>query len=311
MKERWRILSLVLNKSNKIFLCSNTKIEVSNKVDIILSPEFYWVRIFDIPVKNITQAKHVFPTLFEDILDNVSDLSYQAIKIEENKYLCFAYINKKIYEAIKNSGINLSYVNSVYFAQNECKSFKQFTVEDKSFLYTQDDVLVKVPNGILSENIDLNENLHHINLSNNKVDIKLYNNFLSSKQIYSIVAISLFISIINFAKVYDYKNSVLILDEKIELEKEKSNLPSSIIQVDSIISKYKNISDQEIKKREVLSYLLENSNFKLDNISLEKDILTIVYQNSDKTKVEEYINKKYKIISSQVENLDLYIRIKI
>lgn len=294
-----------------IFLCSNTKIEVSHKVDIILSPEFYWVRIFNIPVKNITQARHVFPTLFEDILDNVSDLSYQAIKLDENKYLCFAYINKKIYEAIKNSGINLSLVNSVYFAQNECKEFRQFMVEDKSFLYTDDDILVKVPNGILNENINLNENLHHINLSNNKVDIKLYNNFLSSKQIYLILAVSLLFSIINFTKIYDYKNSISLLDEKIELEKQKSNLPSSMIQVDSIISKYKNIADQEIRKREIISYLLENSSFKLDNISLEKDILTLVYQNSDKTKVEEYINKRYKIISSKVENLDLYIRIKI
>lgn len=294
-----------------IFLCSNTKIEVSHKVDIILSPEFYWVRIFNIPVKNITQARHVFPTLFEDILDNVSDLSYQAIKLDENKYLCFAYINKKIYEAIKNSGINLSLVNSVYFAQNECKEFRQFMVEDKSFLYTDDDILVKVPNGILNENINLNENLHHLNLSNNKVDIKLYNNFLSSKQIYLILAVSLLFSIINFTKIYDYKNSISLLDEKIELEKQKSNLPSSMIQVDSIISKYKNIADQEIRKREIISYLLENSSFKLDNISLEKDILTLVYQNSDKTKVEEYINKRYKIISSKVENLDLYIRIKI
>lgn len=304
-------MSLVLNKSNIIFLCSDTKIEVSHKVDIILSPEFYWVRIFDIPVKNITQARHVFPTLFEDILDNVTDLSYQAIKLDENKYLCFAYINKKIYEAIKNSGINLSFVNSVYFAQNECRNFKQFTVEDKSFLYTHDDILVKVPNGILSEDIDLNKNQDQINLSNNKVDIKLYNNILSSKQIYLIVAVSLLVSIINFAKIYDYKNSISLLDEKIGLEKEKSNLPSSMIQVDSIINKYKSISDQEIKKREVLSYLLGNSNFKVDNISLEKDILTLVYQNSDKTKVEEYINKKYKIISSKIENLDLYIRIKI
>lgn len=114
--------------------------------------------------------------------------------------MCFAYINKKIYEAIKNSGINLSLVNSVYFAQNECKDFRQFIVEDKS-LYTDDDILVKVPNGILSENIDLNENLHHINLSNNKVDIKLYNNILSSKQIYLIVAISLLFSIINLQNI--------------------------------------------------------------------------------------------------------------
>ena len=99
------------NKSRKIFLSSNTKIYETSKVDIILSPEFYWVRIFEIPVKNTTQAKAVLPTLFEDLLLKVTDLSYQVIKLEENKYLCFAYINKKIFEAIKNSGINLSLVN--------------------------------------------------------------------------------------------------------------------------------------------------------------------------------------------------------
>jgi predicted transcriptional regulator len=37
------------SKSRKIFLSSNTKIYENSKVDIILSPEFYWVRIFDIP----------------------------------------------------------------------------------------------------------------------------------------------------------------------------------------------------------------------------------------------------------------------
>ena len=56
------------NKSTKIFLSSNTKIYETSKVDIILSPEFYWVRIFEIPVKNTIQAKAVLPTLFEDLL---------------------------------------------------------------------------------------------------------------------------------------------------------------------------------------------------------------------------------------------------
>ena len=152
------------NKNRKIFLSSNTKIYETSKVDIILSPEFYWVRIFEIPVKNTTQAKAVLPTLFEDLLLKVTDLSYQVIKLEENKYLCFAYINKKIFEAIKNSGINLSLVNGVYFAQNECKEFRQFCVEDKSFLYTNDEILVKVPNEVLSQKVEIDEFLQNINL---------------------------------------------------------------------------------------------------------------------------------------------------
>ena len=194
-------MSLVSSKNKKVFLCSNTKLQINHKVDIILSPEFYWVRVFDIPVKSLTQARHVLPTLFEDILETTNELSYQVLKLKENKYLCFAYVNKKIYEAIKNSGINLSLVNSIYFAQNECKDFKQFTIEDKSFLYTNDNILVKVPNSFISEKLELNQHIENINLSSNKVDIKLYNNILTPKQIYTIIAICLFLSLINFYKV--------------------------------------------------------------------------------------------------------------
>ena len=39
-------------------------------------------------------------------------------KLEENKYLCYAYSNNKIYEYLKKTGTNLSLINSVYFAQD-------------------------------------------------------------------------------------------------------------------------------------------------------------------------------------------------
>lgn len=304
-------MNLVLNKNNKIFLCSNTKIETFFKVDIILSPEFYWVRIFDIPVKNISQARNVLPMLFEDIIDSTNELSYQVLKLEENKYLCFAYVNKRIYEAIKDSGINLSLVNSVYFAQNECKDFKQFNVDDKSFMYTEDGILVKVPNDLLLDKLDLNEHINNINLSSNKVDIKLYNNILSRKQIYFISIVCLLVSFINFIKIYDYKSESSKIENKINQEKDRNNLPSSILQVDAIINKYKTIANTEIQKREVFEYILKNNNFKINSIVLEKDILILNIKNNNKKRDEDYINKKYKIISSRIIDSDLEIRIKI
>lgn len=303
-------MSLVSNKSKKVFLCSNTKLEIDHKIDIILSPEFYWVRIFDIPVKSLTQARHVLPTLFEDILESTSELSYQVIKLEDNKYLCFAYINKKIYEAIKSSGINLSNINSIYFAQNECKDFNQFVVEDKSFLYTNDNILVKVPNALISEKIDLKEHIDEINLSSNKIEIKLYNNILTTKQIYSILAVCFVLSLANFFKIYDYKKEILIIDNKIEKIKENSSLPSSILQADSIIKKYKNIASSEIKKREALEYILSNNDFTLKDVELD-DVLILNYENVDKKKVEEFIKKKYKIISSVANNLNLNIKVQL
>lgn len=299
------------NKSTKIFLSSNTKIYETSKVDIILSPEFYWVRIFEIPVKNTIQAKAVLPTLFEDLLLKVGDLSYQVIKLEENKYLCFAYINKKIYEAIKQSGVNLSLINGIYFAQNECKEFREFCIEDKSFLYTNDEILVKVPNQVLSEKVDLNEFLQSVNLSSNKVDIKLYSNLFNQKQIYAVMFICLVISVINFSKYFSYSNEISKENDKIEEIKKVNNLPSSMIQIDSIISSNKKVAQLEIKKREALEYIFSNKDFEIKSLELQNDLLVINFLNVDKQKIEDFISKKYKITSSNVQNLILNIKVQL
>ena len=303
-------MSLVSSKNKKIFLCSNMKIDETSKVDIILSPEFYWVRVFDIPVKNITQAKAVIPALFEDILQEVNKLSYQVIKIKENKYLCFAYINKKIFEAVKNSGINLSLVNAIYFAQNECKGFREFCVGDKSFLYTSDDILVKVPNEVLNQKVVLNDFIENINLSSNKIDIKLYNNFLSSKQIYMVLIICTIIFTINFFKYFVYENEISKLDEKIERIKLSNNLPSSIMQINSIIKANTTIAQKEINKREALFYILANS-VDIKDLTLQGEVLEINFLNVDKKKKQEYISKKYKIISDTSNNLILNIKVQL
>lgn len=304
-------MNLVSSKSKKIFLCSDTKINETSKVDIILSPEFYWVRIFDIPVKNISQARAVVPTLFEDLLHDITDLSYQVIKLETNKYLCFAYINQKIYEAIKQSGINLSLVNSIYFAQNECKNFKQFYVDDKSFLYTQDEILVKIPKELLSEKVDLKNYIENINLSANRVDIKLYSNFLTSKQINMILAFCLIFIVINFSKYFIYSNEISNLDKKMQDIKISNNLPNSMIQIDSIISSNKKIAQKEINKREAIYYILSNNDFEIKNIELQNDILNIDFLNVNGKKLEEYISKKYKIISTNSSNLISNIKVQL
>lgn len=299
------------SKSRKVFLCSNMRIFENSKVDIILSPEFYWVRIFDIPVKNIVQAKAVLPTLFEDILEKVGELSYQVIKLEENKYLCFAYINKKIFEAIKNSGISLSLVNNIYLAQNECKNFNQFSIEDKSFLYTNDNILVKVPNEMLTQKVQLNEYIQSINLSSNKIDIKLYNNLLNTKQISIMLIICSIISIVNFSKYFSYKSEISKQEEKIQEIRTLNNLPNSSTQLNSIINLNKKIAQKEINKREAISYLLANTKIDIKNISLDNEILEINILNFDKKKTEEYILSKYKILSSSIIGLNLNIKVQL
>ena len=304
-------MNIVSNKSKKIFLSTNSRVFENSKVDIILSPEFYWVRIFEIPVKNIFQVKQIIPTLFEDLIDENEDLSYQVIKLEENKYLCFAYINQKIFEAIKESGLNLSLVNRVYFAQNECKEFSQFFIDGKSFLYTNDGILVKVPNEVITKSLDLKEVINSINLSSNRVDIKLYNNFLTPKQINVVLLFCLVLLVLNFSKYFSYSNEISKIDEKIENLKKINNLPTSMIQIDSIISSNKKISQKEIEKREAIFYVLSNKDFEVKNIELQNDVLSIDFLNVDKEKIIQHVSNKYKIISNNTQDLILNIKVQI
>lgn len=304
-------MSLVSNKMSKVFLSKDKKIDTIDKIDIILSPEFYWVRVFDIPVKSISQARIVLPTLFEDIIENVRTLSYQVQKLENNRYLCFAYENRVIFDAIKNSGVNLSLVNSVYFAQNECQDFEQFSDGDKAFSYTQDKILVKIPKALLVSDVNINEHIEKVNLSSNKVEIKLYNNLLSSKQIYLIIAACVLFSILNIFKIFDYSTQTKNLDNQIEKFKTTSNMPSSMLQVNSIINSEKKEVKQQIAKRDIIEYVISSKEFKLKDLEIQSDVVELNFENADKRKVDEFLSKKYKIISSNVKDMNLNVRIKL
>ncbi len=306
-------MTSVSNKeSQKIFLTTNTNInEFGKNINIILSPEFYWVRNFEIPVKTEAQARHVLPTLFEDILEDISILTYQVFKLEENKFLCFAYDNKKIYEVIKKTNIPISNINAIYFAQNECKEFKTFGSDNLKFMYTSDGILVKVPNGLLEEVVDLNKIIDNINLNSNKLQIKLYNNVIESKYYYSLIIIFAILIFLNVTKYIDYSNEIINLENSILENKKNYNLPSSMIQTKSILDKYEKTIKEENKKREVISYLLGNTKFNLNNVYVENDIINLEYLSVNKSDVENFISKKYKILSSIQNSFSLKVRIKL
>ena len=302
-------MKLALN-SKKVFLTVGMKLSSEEKIDIILSPEFYWVRIFNIPVKYVSQARKIVPNFYEDIIGDVIDeISYMIIKIEEHKFLCFAYDNKKIYQAISDTGINIMNINRVYFAQTECIDFKDFFIDDKTFFYTEDNILVKAPkNSINSEN-NISENLDKIKLSPYNVDIRFYNKIISTKQIYFILVIFLIISTINFVKSFEYSKELKNIENEKEKLRAENNLPSSSIQIDTIINEKSALISKELKKRELLEYLLSNSNFK--SFKMKKNEINLLFTNEDKKIIDALISMKYKIIDTNVINGNQNIRIEL
>ncbi|MCP4971843.1 MAG: hypothetical protein GY932_14760 [Arcobacter sp.] len=306
------MISVSNKEAQTIFLTSNTKIlNIQNKVDIIVSPEFYWVRKFEIPVKSETQARHVLPTLFEDIINDTSSLTYQVIKLEENIFLCFAYNNKKIYDAIKKLNISTSNICSIYFAQNECKEFKSFEIDNTKFMYTSEGILVKVPNSLLPDVVDLNKLLKNINLSSYKLQIKLYNDVLNTKYYYYLFAVFSVLIIINIFKYFSYSIEINDFDKKVELVKKQNKLPSSMLQVDAILKKYELKIKEDLKKREAIEYIFNNRKFDLKSLDIVNNRIDLEYLSSNKKEVENFLNKKYKVISSRLKSFTLKVSIKL
>jgi len=306
-------LTLVSSKeAQKIFLTTNTKVNsFSKKFDIIISPEFYWVRKFEIPVKTEAQARHVLPTLFEDIIDNTAVLTYQVIKLDENQFLCFAYNNKKIYEVIKNSNIPISNISAIYFSQNECLNFNTFEIDNLKFMYTSDGILVKVPNNLLTDTMDLKKVINNIKLSSHKLRIKLYNDVISSKYYYTFFVLLGILILLNLVKYFDYSNEINKLEDSFQKTRKINKLPSSTIQTNAILKKYETTIETEKKKREAIEYIVNNTKFDLKSLNIDNDVIVLEYLSVNKNEVEKFISKKYKILSSSSTSFLLKIRVKL
>ena len=194
-------------KIGRIFLSKHSVFEIEQKVDVILSPEFYWIRVFEIPVKTEKEALEVVPTLFEDV-HSFSEFSYKVINISHNKFMVFAYSNSEIIEFIKKANLSLSQIRLVYFAQTELKDFQDFSIFNDSYSYSDDGILLKLPNSLKQECISIEDKISALKLSNNNIDIKFYSNILDLKHLYKFSFLFIFFILMNLFRYFVYDKNI-------------------------------------------------------------------------------------------------------
>lgn len=289
-------MKLLSSKNTKrYFLSSKLKVSTGLKVDLVLSPEFYWIRSFKIDVPSFKHAIKVLPILFEDIVDKNMVYEYYAIKQDEGIFLCFAYDNNEILKAIKNTGLLLSQVNYVYFAQIQMSKYEQFIIDDSTFIFEKD-ILIKVPSS-LCENVQILSNKLHSNDSNkHRVKMKFYLNTFNLKYIYTLCSILLVISFFNILKYTFYSNEIKQIKNEIKQIRSKKQIPKTNLQFNSILKTIEEKHKKNIKFKKAFSYILKyNQNIK--NISYINKKFIIDFNKIDEIKLKTYISKKYKIIN--------------
>lgn len=298
----------------KIFLTKKSNLSIKKKIDLILSPEFYWVRIFEIPVSTSKEALGLLPTLFEDIV-SLNDINYKVIKLSDNKFLSFAYSNSQILEYIKKANLRFSQIKSVCFAQTEFQEYDEFTIFDTLYSYSNDGILVKLPFGFVEEFIDIEDKLSTLKLSSSRVDIRFYSNILDVQYIYKLSSVLILIVFINIFRYFSYEKDINIVNSEIYNIKNRSSMPSTLIQTNSIINKFKNKLKNEIKLRYAMEYILNFKkvikNGKITKISLRNRIISIDFIDVDFLDITKYINKKYTILKDKSRDNIIQIEIKL
>ncbi|MDD2699320.1 MAG: hypothetical protein PHF17_11005 [Arcobacteraceae bacterium] len=304
-----------------IFLQNNTTfkpLHKKEKVNLILSPSFYWVKLFTIPVESENKALFLLPNLFEDYFD-IAGYSFYTIKVGENQYLSFAYDEDKIIQKLKSLNIPQNKILHIYFAQNEFKNILledekiALSYEDEVFMYKQN-LLVKIPNNLAQQVEKKPINLTNLTLSENFIELFSYKKLTSNKSAQLASSILLGFAILLFVQTFLFKQLANSYPSKIETIKQQYNLPPTAIQANAIVETYGKSERQYKRYRDAIGYALGANTIDgvtILEIHLEKNILNLTYKVKEGEMLENYLKKEFRKTTLRVENDKAKVRIEL
>jgi hypothetical protein len=278
----------------KYFLTKQSKLVSSKQVDLVLSPEFYWSRTFEIPVKKPKQALAVLPTLFEEYL-TPGNYSYYCMKQEESRFLCFAYDNEIIIEHIQKSGLSLSQVHRIFLAQTQMQSYDGFEIKGEAFEYNEG-ILVKLPKGFVRELPQLSNKLN-IDHHEHKLDFKFYTHVFNKEYLWTLLIMVGLIAGLNILKYLQYQMNIQKNETKIQNVKQEYRLPKTNLQLNSILKGFQQKQQANTKFYEALQYVFGISKkykkVKIIDFKYDKNILKITFAQNEEKWIKQYMKKKY------------------
>lgn len=164
-------------------------LSVTDKVDVVLSPELYWFRIEDIPVKSASKAKKLAPSLFDSV---VPDGIYEyAVVLHEETFWMFAFEPERIRNALEAANIRPSQVRAIYFAQTECfDADAALNVDGDRALVSYEGTVGMVPSRYTDVESSVEEFCALTARSSHKIGINLYHsNLIDDRQLNRLIVL--------------------------------------------------------------------------------------------------------------------------
>lgn len=256
--------------------------DIKEKVDIILTPQFYWVKKIDIDIKSLKEAKKIAKNLF-DLKDD--EYIYDAVRLKNH---IFAFAIKKNLE-IK---IEKRYINSIRLAQVELFDYECINLGNKT-LKKVNDILFCFPK-LESDCKRIEDILKDIKLSKYRVNLDYVN--IDKTTLFYLFSSLLILNLYLFSQGYFFKKELIDIEKKRDFLSQKYNLPTTSYQLNSIFNKLKKEKDriESIKKSlEIFS----KKRVKLEKLEFDSKYFYI--EIASKKSLDDKF-KEFKILESKV-----------
>ena len=263
-------------KRNIVYFSENIKDdipEIREKVDIVLSPKLYWVKVEELGVSKEKEAIKFAPSIFEGQFGNIEEYRFIAMKLEENRYLFIAYNPKDILEKLNSGGIETRYIKNVYTAQTELANIEENLSINRYFeIVLVDGIVSELPKFSHGESENrVAEYLRNSSRSKYRLNFKIATQNSKSLFIASLIPISL-ITYLGL-DIYRLSSDSNHLQSEIERLRDAYSLPSTSFQIKSIRERYEAIEKEQSRIREILFWLQQEKLYrygKIEYLSISK-----------------------------------------
>jgi hypothetical protein len=231
------------------------EISPQERVDVMLTPEFYTLKRESLPVKYAYQAKKIAPSLFDGMLDEGEVYAYFVSRGKEG-WEFIAYAPQKIRDFLLSKGITPEKTGKIFFAQQAVETLKNpVALGEEKALVSLDEVATVVPRAALAEGETL---ATAASLVRPKKGISLggsEESLLTLKQSLSLAAVLLLFAGMWFYEGLGYGGDTQKEQSRIEeLLAAYPALGSSYAR-QSVAEKYQKLDQTERRKREVIKAL--------------------------------------------------------
>ncbi len=287
----------------------------SGHYSVILSPQFYWVKKVQLPVKSIAQAKKLAESVFEGNLP-AGKYSYEVTKAE-GQFIIIAYDKENLSEILNNYFTDKAKVDALYFSQYEFSDLDACcAIDDESSLINMGGLLIQIPRNCTDPKIHIEDLTKNRKLSRHKIKLGTFEEEAIDRRTFIIAAAA--VMLIFSALVLEsisYKKEATKVEEQKSAMIQKYDLPATSIQLRSIKGNLFKIYKRQKKLRDELflfSKLPLQKDEYIKNIELNEKgaLIEIRVKNAQRQKqIKSFLSKSYRVVQSGLNDDILTIKI--